>query len=104
MSYRKKPKRGYDIRKSRSIPTKLKHVHIEEYSSVEAIWKIEKPAPEVMERINRLRRRGFPVKKTGRTFFIGPVYSIRDIMEVRRLLTPEGEGVKNEKGDFLLEI
>jgi len=101
MSYRKKPKRGYDIRKSRS-PRPFKHIHIEEYSSVEAIWKIENPAHEVMERINRLRRRGFPVKKTGRTFFIGPVYSIRDIIEVRRLLTPGG--VKDEKGDFLLEI
>jgi len=101
MSYRKKPKRGYDIRKPRS-PRPFKHIHIEEYSSVEAVWKIENPAPDVMERINRLRRRGFPVKKTGRTFFIGPVYSIRDIMEVRRLLTPEG--VKDEKGDFLLEI
>ena len=101
MSYRKKPKRGYDIRKPRS-PRPFKHIHIEEYSSVEAVWKIENPAPEVMERINRLRRRGFPVKKTGRTFFIGPVYSIRDIMEVRRLLTPEE--VKDEKGDFLLEI
>ena len=101
MSYRKKPKRGYDIRKPRS-PRSFKHIHIEEYSSVEAVWKIENPAPEVMERINRLRRRGFPVKKTGRTFFIGPVYSIRDIMEVRRLLTPEG--VKGEKGEFLLEI
>ena len=101
MSYRKKPKRGYDVRKPRS-PRPFKHIRIEEYSSVEAIWKIENPAPEVMERINRLRRRGFPVKKTGRTFFIGPVYSIRDIMEVRRLLTPEG--VKGEKGEFLLEI
>jgi len=101
MSYRKKPKRGYDVRKPRS-PRPFKHIRIEEYSSVEAVWKIENPAPEVMERINRLRRRGFPVKKTGRTFFIGPVYSIRDIMEVRRLLTPEG--VKGEKGEFLLEI
>ena len=101
MSYRKKPKPGYDIWKPRS-PRPFKHIHIEEYSSVEAVWKIENPAPEVMERINRLRRRGFPVKKTGRTFFIGPVYSIRDIMEVRRLLTPEG--VKDEKGNFLLEI
>jgi len=101
MSYRKKARRGYDVRGSRS-PRPFKHIHIEEYSSVEAVWKIENPDPEAMERINRLRRRGFPVKKTGRTFFIGPVYSIRDIMEVRRLLTPEG--VKDEKGDFLLEI
>jgi len=103
MSYRQKRKRQYGNRHPIS-PKPFKHIRIEEYSSVEAIWKIENPAPEVMERINRLRRRGFPVKKTGRTFFIGPVYSIRDIMEVRRLLTPEGEGVKNEKGDFLLEI
>jgi len=90
MPYRKKPKRGYDVRKSCSRPPRpFKQIHMEEYSSVEAVWKIENPAPEVIERINRLRRRGFPVKKTGRTFFIGPVYSIRDVMEVRRLLTPE---------------
>jgi len=101
MSYRKKPKRGYDIRKPRP-PRPFKHIYVEEYSSVEAVWKIENPAPEVMERINRLRRQGFPIKKTGGTFFIGPVYSIRDVMEVRRLLTPEG--VKDEKGDFLLEM
>jgi len=101
MQYRKQSRRGYDVRRSRS-PRPFKHIRAEEYSSVEAVWKIENPAPEVMERINRLRRSGFPVKKTGRTFFIGPVYSIRDIMEVRRLLTPEG--VKDEKGDFLLEI
>jgi len=102
MSYRKKPKRGYDIRKPRS-PRPFKHIHIEEYSSVEAIWKIENPAPEVMKRINRLRRHGFPVKKTGRTFFIGPVYSINDVLEVRRILSPKG--LKDEERDFpLLEI
>jgi len=49
-----------------------------------------------MERINRLRRRGYPVKKTGRIFFIGPVYTIGDVIEIRRALNPDG--------DLLLEI
>jgi len=88
MSYRKKAKRGYAVQKPRSLKP-FKHIRIEEYSSVEAIWKIENPAPEIVERIRKIQLRGFPVRRTGRTFFIGPVYSIRAIMEVRKLLSPE---------------
>jgi hypothetical protein len=91
MPYRKKPKRQYDVRRSRS-PRPFKHIRVEEYSSFEAVWKIENPMPELMERINRLRRRGFPVKKTGKTFFIGPVYLISDVQEIRRILNLEGSG------------
>ena len=100
MSYRRRTKRRqYDVRKPRSRSRRpFKHIRVEEYSSVEAVWKIENPAPEVMERINRLRRRGYPVKKTGRIFFIGPVYTIGDVIEIRRALNPE------ENGDLLLEI
>jgi hypothetical protein len=102
MTYRKRPKRQYGVRRSRS-PRPFKHIRVEEYSSVEAVWKIENPMPELMERINRLRRQGFPVKKTGKTFFIGPVYRISDVQEIRRILNLETQKFAKIKSNEISE-